>query len=286
MSLLNEDLMKTSLDLPDGEIEIIAAADPVYADAIEVHEKKKEQVEDALKEQNKLADEFVKETSKKMELSESLFEDYNEDPATYNDIFNVLDNIQHLVDDTMNWSDEEWTKENINKTSDMLEEEVRSLNRFIVKLPGGAIKEATAVLDRPINRSKRFKDQEFSTDFYYKTTRDPLAEIIQDELTCGEVVYRESNGKLNPTWTPSLNLNYEDIGASTDDNGDYIIANIANEATVKQVEAIGSKYNREVKSGYDKYVSDTPYWVKIYLEDGDWDEPYFDPNVKTRKDYK
>ena len=50
MSLLNEDLMNTNLDVPEGEIKLDGVTDPVYADAINVHEKKKEQVEDTLKE--------------------------------------------------------------------------------------------------------------------------------------------------------------------------------------------------------------------------------------------
>ena len=295
MSLLHEEIMKTNLDLPEGEIKLDGYADPVYADAINVHAKKRKQVEDALKDQNKLRDEFVKETEEKMELSESLFEDYNDAPGTYDKIFNILDNIEHLVSSTMEWSDEEWTINSCEQTADMLEEELKSLRGHIYDLKnpeaaakyGNSLGEATAVLDKKANTSKRFKGKEYSTDFIYRNKRDPLAEIIQDELTRGETVYRLcDDGKIRPTWAPSLNLDYSNVGAYTDSKGDYVSAYVADESKLEAVVAIGNKYGREVKTGYDKYITGTPYFAKIYLQAGDWDKPYFDPNVKTLDNYK
>ena len=312
-SRLNEDLMKTNLDLPEGEIKLDGALDPVYADAIEVHNKKKEQIEDTFKEQNKLTDEFIKENEKretkkvtspdlkKMSLSESLFEDFNEQlesededgwgdeiEDTLSDFFNKADAIAYEVRNCVRGTyairgdKVEDLISGLQELSSMLDDSISTLNNQEDEL-----NEATAVLDRPVNKSKKFGDKVFSTDYIYKAKRDPLADIIQDELTGGETVYRMGDdGKIRPTFAPSLNLNYEDTGASSDENGDYIIAWVADESLVKQVEDIGHKYGKEVKTGYDKNVSNTPHWVKIYIDDEDWDEPYFDPNVKTIKDVK
>lgn len=90
MSYLREDIEKTNLDIPEGEIEIVAAADPVYANTIEVHEKKKEDTEKVMAEKEKEVKDGVlgikgKTTAypktkdlKKMKLSEKLFEDYED----------------------------------------------------------------------------------------------------------------------------------------------------------------------------------------------------------------
>lgn len=344
-SKLNEDLMNTNLDVPEGEIKLDGMVDPVYADAINVHEKKKEQVEDALKEQNKLAAEFIKKNDeretkkvtspalKKMELEESLFEDCKKDTPVveafdYDEPTNMgkgytaptvadyTDDIQmslkhvedadenarrlalkHLAFDVKRLID---NKENVERYNsywaerypaaiDFIDKQLELISPTILReiFHMDELDEAVAVAERPANKSKRFRNQEFSTDYIYRAKRDPLADIIQDELTRGETVYRMGDdGKIRPTWAPSLNLNYEDTGASSDENGDYIIAWVADEGLVKQVEAIGHKYGKEVKTGYDKNVGATPYWVKIYINDEDWDEPYFDPNVKTIKDVK
>ena len=87
MSLLNEDLMKTNLDLPDGEIKIDGRVNPVYADAINVHNKKRIEREKILKDKK---DELKKpflgtkgattvmpktDSMKKLKLSENLFQE-------------------------------------------------------------------------------------------------------------------------------------------------------------------------------------------------------------------
>ena len=90
MSYLREDIERTNLDIPDGEIEIVSAADPVYTNALEVHKKKKEETEKAMaKKEDEVKDGVLgtkgKTTTypmtkdlKKMKLSEKLFEDYED----------------------------------------------------------------------------------------------------------------------------------------------------------------------------------------------------------------
>lgn len=153
-------------------------------------------------------------------------------------------------------------------------------------LPFGVIKEDTAVLDKP--------ETDIEVDFtpkddtiYYKTKRQPLADIIMRELTSGEVVYKMGDsGKLNATHAPGLNLDEEDIGAKDDENGYYIIAWVATEDETKSVEAIANKFKRPFKTGYSKYAGEKPYFTKIYIEEKDWDEPYFDPDVPLRPSTK
>ena len=149
-----------------------------------------------------------------------------------------------------------------------------------------ALTEDTAVLDKP--------ETDIEVDFtpkddtiYYKTKRQPLADIIMRELTSGEVVYKMGDsGKLNATHAPGLNLDEEDIGAKDDENGYYIIAWVATEDETKAVEAIANRFKRPFKTGYSKYAGEKPYFTKIYIEEKDWDEPYFDPDVPLRPSTK
>ena len=125
-SILNEDLMNTNLDLPEGEIEITRATDPVYADAIEVHEKKKKEAENALKEKEKEV--------KKMELSESLFEAYQDAPKTYDGIFRVIDNMEHIINYISEQTDEELNPSDMAQSLNVLEEAVKEFRGYVYDL--------------------------------------------------------------------------------------------------------------------------------------------------------
>lgn len=120
---------------------------------------------------------------------------------------------------------------------------------------------------------------------FYRNKRKPLADIIQLELTDGERVYKlNDQGSYVATKAPALNMDGENIGANSDINGDYIIARVATEAECAAVENIARKYNREFKSGFDKFISGNKYYTKIYLKDEDWDVPYVDPKAQVRVD--
>lgn len=124
-----------------------------------------------------------------------------------------------------------------------------------------------------------------SDNTYYKSKRQPLADIIMRDLTSGEVVYTlNDDGKYVATHAPSLNLDEYDIGANADENGEYIIAWVPTEEMTKTVENLAKRYNRDYKSGSKEHVQGNKFFTKIYLDDTDWDEPYFDPNVKVRVD--
>ena len=49
---------------------------------------------------------------------------------------------------------------------------------------------------------------------------------------------------------------------------------------------IAEKYDKEYVTGSDKYVSGPNNYIKIYLNEEDWDKGYFDPRVKTKKDLR
>jgi hypothetical protein len=121
-SLLNEELMKTNLDIPEGEIKIEGKANPVYADAINVHNKKKKEREKILKDKkDELKKPFLgtkgtttimpKTTDmKKLKLAENLFneatavmdrkswelKDKRNNKDTWSDIYNELVDMKDL----------------------------------------------------------------------------------------------------------------------------------------------------------------------------------------------
>lgn len=178
--------------------------------------------------------------------------------------------------------------------------EVRSCRRGSVAVDGNNINslirelnELGTVLEDAISElaedEKTLQEDVISLDVsdntYYKSKRQPLADIIMRDLTSGEVVYTlNDDGKYVATHAPSLNLDEYDIGANADENGEYIIAWLPTEEMTKTVENLAKRYNRDYKSGSKEHVKGNKFFTKIYLDDEDWDKPYFDPNVKVRVD--
>lgn len=289
MCKLNEELLRVDgLEEKEKLVnEPVEAVDPTYNDAINSHKKIKANLEDVFKEQEKATNEFIKENEKnelklkgtpemkKLKLSESLFEDYSSDPGTYDKIFTILDNIEHLVNSTMEWSDEEWTIDNCKQTADMLEEEVKNFKSKIAEIEKNSIEEAVALEEPPIVADN---------EFYYSKRRQPLADIIMSELTLGEYpVYKKSaSGKFNPTNGPCLNIDDYDIGINDDSKGDYILARVDSADKLRDIESVANKYDREFDSEFDRWARGKKYIGKIYVSEQDWEEPYFDPNVKIR----
>lgn len=109
--------------------------------------------------------------------------------------------------------------------------------------------------------------------FKPKKKRDPLADIIQDELTIGEYGYRKTkNGTYVPANGPSVGLDVYDIGVDSDDKGYFIVANVANEDKVNKVIEVANKYSRDYVK--EKGDSKRPYRIKIYMKEEDFDQPY------------
>ncbi len=149
-SKLNEDLMSTNLDLPDDEIEIEGAVNPVYANAINVHKKKKKEIEKVLKDKKpELKKAFLgtkgsttimplTKEMKKLKLSEGVFksvrEHYDDDPDTYGEIFRVLDNMEHIINYINELSDEEFTYADMKQSYDVLEEAMDEFEGYLEEL--------------------------------------------------------------------------------------------------------------------------------------------------------
>lgn len=127
----------------------------------------------------------------------------------------------------------------------------------------------------------------------YKKKREPLADIIQQELTDGEWGYVESpDGRITPTNMPSANYLPDHVGIAWDKEDRCAICVWgASEAELQAAVDIAKKYGKEYKLGFDKYVAgDKKHYIYIYVdEDKDFDEPYFNPNdpvVDTSKKSK
>lgn len=141
------------------------------------------------------------------------------------------------------------------------------------------IKEATAVAEKPKSGVIYYKDAKH---------RDPLADVIQRELTDGEVVYKFSDkkGRFQATHAPSLNLDAMDVSVDYDEDRDdqpYILVRVADKAVLDEVVAIGKKYGKEVTTGTERFMrGDKKLFARIYLDDADFDGHYFDPNVPVK----
>jgi DNA-dependent RNA polymerase auxiliary subunit epsilon len=171
-SKLNEDLMNTNLDLPDGEIKIDGVVNPVYADAINVHKKKKKETEKVLKDKKpELKKPFLGvkgETTimprtpamKKLKLSEGVFknmrEHYDDAKDAYSNIFRILDNMEYIINYINELPDEELTYEDMSQSYIVLEEALDEFKEYLEEIGMAekrSMKEAVAVDDQPATRS-------------------------------------------------------------------------------------------------------------------------------------
>ena len=325
MNKLNEALLSTAsshLVDDDDVTELVASMPPDFADAVNGGKKVAKDLEDKFKEQEKEKEAFIKDNHntefkvkgtkelKKMKLSESLFDTTNE-AWEYNDATTpgigacaptvgdwssgIKGALKHIDNPLEGNLARKSLKRYIEQLKDQLQE-VENFNKYwtarypamidyidsqltlipadlLNELEADTVQEAVATAERP------------ASNIFYKSKREPLADIIQRELTSGEVVYAlNDKGKYVATHAPSLNLDEYDIGAGDDSNGSYIIARVAEESDCAAVEAIAKKYGKQFKSGYDKYISGNKYFTKIYIDDSDWDDPYVDPEAQVRVD--
>lgn len=168
-SRLNEELMGTNLDIPDGEIKLDGKVNPVYADAINVHNKKKKEREKILKDKK---DELKKpflgtkgsttimpktKELKKLKLSESAFRGVREEmadaPEAYNGIFRVLDNMEHIIGYISELSEEELNYSDMKQSYNILEDSLGEFEDYLFEIKeaerkNGTLKEDAAVMDR------------------------------------------------------------------------------------------------------------------------------------------
>lgn len=276
MNKLNEELLKVKglENKEENEIDapLVTAVDPTYTQAKTGHEEIKQKLEKDFKDQEKLTKDFIKDTErtevktdvkkdlKKLKLDESLFEDYDEDE--------VEESLLEL---------------NVPVTANV------TANNNKVPFLNGSINESNKdpdffQLDEDVEEDVVDEAVATTNEIVYRTKRNCLADIIQDELTNGEEVYKlNAKGTLVPTWAPSLNLDEYEVGVDVDDKGEFIRAWM-DEADLPKAIEIAKKYNKEYKTGVDAHVRGRNNYIKIYITEEDWDQPYFDPNVKTRKD--
>lgn len=203
------------------------------------------------------------------------------DPS-YNDAINSHKKLKKTLDDRFKEQDKETEKfVKDNSKTDLKVKGTKEMKKL--KLSESLFEDyivESPVLDKPELTYTEVPDDE--EDIYYKKKRQPLADIIMRDLTSGEVVYRLSNGKYTPTHRPALNLDEYDIGANSDEYGEYISARVENESDLPKIAAIAKRYGKEFRTSFDNYAVGPKYVGKIYIDYEDWDKPYFDPDVKIR----
>ena len=189
-SKLNEKLMTTNLDVPDGEIKIEGRVNPVYADAINVHNKKKKEVEKTLKDKKpELKKPFLGTKGnttimpktpemKKLKLSEEMFKGIREHmadaPEAYEGIFRVIDNMEHIINYISDLTEEELNYEDMKQSYDILEEAMDEFKGYLGELKPTVreskkrrpVKESTAVLDRPRDKAIALQDKRNNKDIW------------------------------------------------------------------------------------------------------------------------
>ena len=252
-SKLNEELMNTNLDLPDGEIKIDGAVDPVYADAINVHEKKKEAIKKILKDkQPELKKAFLGtkgETTimpktngmKKLKLAESAFkgirEHMNDAHEAYANIFRVIDNMEHIINYISELTDEELTYEDMQQSYNVLEEAMSEFNDYLLELrkveKNKTKTEAVATLDEP-KKDWSLQDKRNNKDLWSN---------IYNEL-CGDIKSIEApNRKLSAK--PSQR--YDSYSVAPSHRDDSIRVNAKEESQLDFAKEVADTYGVEYR---------------------------------------
>lgn len=126
--------------------------------------------------------------------------------------------------------------------------------------------------------------------YIYKSKRDPLADIIQVELTEGEWGYvKYPDGRTSPTRLPSANYLDDRVGADWDKNDKYAITVLGESADdLQKAIDIAVKYGKEYRLEHLSRPIKGNLKVRIWIyvdEDKDFDEPY-ESDVETITDNK
>ena len=112
--------------------------------------------------------------------------------------------------------------------------------------------------------------------YKYKDKRDPLADIIQVELTEGEWGYREENGKQTATRLPSAHYPDTSLGVNWDENDRSAITLLGKDAQdLEKAVKVALKYDREYKlEKLSRPIDGKAVRLWIFVEDQEFDEPY------------
>ena len=261
-----KDDMKTNLDIPDGEIKIDGIVNPTYANAINVHQKKKKEVEKELKDKKpELKKPFLgtKGTTtimpktkemKKLKLAESAFksvrEHYEDAPEAYQQIFRVLDNMEHIINYINELDDAEFTYTDMKQSYDVLEESMSEFADYLEE-----IKKAEGIKEDL---------EEVPTKKTGRRGRVSTADIWDRILAELDGTQKSIEAKNRIIDVPSdERYSYEQIGVGRD--GDYIRVNVNDEADLEFGFRVANAYGvrAEVREHTSIYAKDK-YELRIY----------------------
>lgn len=111
--------------------------------------------------------------------------------------------------------------------------------------------------------------------------REPLAYVIEAELTSGEICYLDKNGHIAQSVMPHKDYPVKQVTVQWDEwempfvkvwgpNKEYFDAAIE----------VANKYGKDYEIHLDKYVKGpNKFWLEIILTDEDTEEPYYDPEA-------
>ena len=274
-SRLNEDLMNTNLDIPDGEIKITGMANPAYADAINVHKKKKKETEKVMKDKKpELKKAFLGtkgETTimpktkdmKKLKLSEDMFknvrEHFNDAPKQYEGIFRVVDNIEHIVNYINELSEESLTYDDMKQSYSVLEEAVNEFKGYLADIEKAEkksrIKEDVDTLS-PTQKAWSLKDKRNNKDIW----SDIYNELV--DLKDIESPHRQIKGASR---YGALNDNQEIfVGVSYQNDKDAIVVRANSEEQLDFGKKVAETYDvdYEVKEYKSRYA---PFKFELFI---------------------
>lgn len=139
--------------------------------------KQSDDLKDFIKSNHDRKNEGDKKAMRKLVLDESLFEHFNDDPNTYEDIFRILENIEFVAHESMEMDDEEMTPKMMRQTYDVLEDSLKELQERVEEL------EARDDVDEACKRPKKSAKK---TNLKEAKEEKDLWELVYDEL-CGDI---------------------------------------------------------------------------------------------------
>ena len=111
--------------------------------------------------------------------------------------------------------------------------------------------------------------------------REPLAYVIEAELTSGEICYLDKNGKITQSVLPHKEYPVSQVSVQWDSwDMPYVKVWGPNKEYFDKAIEVAKKYGKDYEIHTEKYVQGPrKFWLEIIVDQEDTEEPYVDPNA-------
>lgn len=157
------------------------------------------------------------------------------------------------------------------------------VKEFEALYPGVPVHESNNTLNeaRKLPAMINNYEREDGAKYYVYAKREPLAYVIEAELTSGEICYLDKNGKVTQSVMPHKDYPVSQVSVQWDEwEMPYIKVWGPSKRYFEKAIEVAKKYGKDYEIHEEKYVKGPrKYWLEIIVNDEDTEEPYVDPDA-------